>query len=161
MFNFLVTFAKGSCLSSMSLVSFLWAESSGVSSSENMDSNTHQEWNNNIEETQDLGQSSHAFPGLPTCLCSPKGQKKKLLFFEPLYFCVTLFQQLIPSTILWTGLIWIAKHLSFWVIYLFKAERRRIDAFELWWWRRFLRVPWTARRSNQSILKEIIPEYLV
>ena len=39
-----------------------------------------------------------------------------------------------------------------------KAERRRIDAFELWCWRRFLRVPWTARRSNQSILKEISPE---
>ena len=36
-----------------------------------------------------------------------------------------------------------------------KAEHRRIDAFELWWWRRLLRVPWTARRSNQSILKEI------
>ena len=40
-----------------------------------------------------------------------------------------------------------------------KAERRRIDAFELWCWRRLLRVPWTARRSNQSILKEISPEY--
>ena len=39
-----------------------------------------------------------------------------------------------------------------------KAEHWRIDAFELWWWRRLLRVPWTARRSNQSILKEIIPE---
>ena len=39
-----------------------------------------------------------------------------------------------------------------------KAERRRIDAFELWCWRRLLRVPWTARRSNQSILKEINPE---
>ena len=39
-----------------------------------------------------------------------------------------------------------------------KAEYQRIDAFELWCWRRFLRVPWTARRSNQSILKEIIPE---
>ena len=38
-----------------------------------------------------------------------------------------------------------------------KAERRRIDAFELWCWRRFLRVPWTARRSNKSILKEISP----
>ena len=38
-----------------------------------------------------------------------------------------------------------------------KAEHRRIDAFELWYWRRLLRVPWTARRSNQSILKEIIP----
>ena len=40
-----------------------------------------------------------------------------------------------------------------------KTERRRIDAFELWCWRRFLRVPWTARRSNQSILKEISLEY--
>ena len=40
-----------------------------------------------------------------------------------------------------------------------KAEHRRIDAFELWCWRRLLRVPWTARRSNQSILKEINPEY--
>ena len=39
-----------------------------------------------------------------------------------------------------------------------KAERRRIDAFELWCWRRLLRVSWTARRSNQSILKEISPE---
>ena len=38
-----------------------------------------------------------------------------------------------------------------------KAERRRIDAFEVWCWRRLLRVPWTARRSNQSILKEISP----
>ena len=42
-----------------------------------------------------------------------------------------------------------------------KAECRRIDAFELWGWRRLLRVPWTARRSNQSILKEISPEYSV
>ena len=40
-----------------------------------------------------------------------------------------------------------------------KAEGLRIDAFKLWCWRRFLRVPWTARRSNQSILKEISPEY--
>ena len=42
-----------------------------------------------------------------------------------------------------------------------KAEHRRIDAFALWCWRRLLRVPWTARRSNQSILKEINPEYLL
>ena len=40
-----------------------------------------------------------------------------------------------------------------------KAERPRIDTFELWYWRKLLRVPWTARRSNQSILKEISPEY--
>ena len=42
-----------------------------------------------------------------------------------------------------------------------KAERQRIDAFELWCWRKLLRVPWTASRSNQSILKEISPEYSV
>ena len=42
-----------------------------------------------------------------------------------------------------------------------KAERRRIDAFELWCWRRLLRVPWTARRSNQSILMEISAECLL
>ena len=40
-----------------------------------------------------------------------------------------------------------------------KAEHRRIDAFELWYWRRLLRVPWTAKKSNQSILKEINPDY--
>ena len=44
-----------------------------------------------------------------------------------------------------------------WIIQ--KAEHQRIDAFELWCWRRLLRVPWTARRSNQSILKEISPAY--
>ena len=42
-----------------------------------------------------------------------------------------------------------------------KAEHRRIDAFELWCWRRLLRVPWTARRSSQSILKEISPEVFI
>ena len=42
-----------------------------------------------------------------------------------------------------------------------KVECRRIDAFELWCWRRLLRVPWTARRSNQSILEEISPEYFL
>ena len=42
-----------------------------------------------------------------------------------------------------------------------KAECRRIDAFELWFWRRLFRVPWTARRSNQSILEELTPEYSI
>ena len=42
---------------------------------------------------------------------------------------------------------------------IMKAEHQRIDAFELWCWRRFLRVPWTTRRSNQSILKEFSPVY--
>ena len=46
-----------------------------------------------------------------------------------------------------------------WAINITKAEHRRINAFELWCWRRLLRVPWTVRRSNQSILKEISPEY--
>ena len=46
-----------------------------------------------------------------------------------------------------------------WAINIKKAEHRRIDAFELWCWRRLLRVPWTERRSNQSIVKETSPEY--
>ena len=46
-----------------------------------------------------------------------------------------------------------------WELTIKKAELRRIDAFKLWCWRRFFRVPWTARRWNQSILKEISPEY--
>src|SRR5574337_237010 len=46
-----------------------------------------------------------------------------------------------------------------WVAIFFSNACQKIDAFELWCWRRLLRVPWTARRSNQSILKEISPEY--
>ena len=62
--------------------------------------------------------------------------------------------------------VWLVKAMVFPVVVyecesltIKKAEWWRIDAFELWCWRRFLRVPWTARRSNQSILKEISPEY--
>ena len=54
-----------------------------------------------------------------------------------------------PVVLLYRGKSWTIK----------KAEWQRTDAFELWCWRRFLRVPWTARRSNQSILKEIHPDY--
>ena len=50
-------------------------------------------------------------------------------------------------------------HLVKAMVFQQKAECQRIDAFELWCWRRLLRVPWTARKSNQSILKEITPEY--
>ena len=50
--------------------------------------------------------------------------------------------------------MWVPKNWCFWIVVL---KKRRIDAFELWCWRRLLRVPWTARRSNQSILKEISP----
>ena len=53
----------------------------------------------------------------------------------------------------------LTKELDHWRVELKKAEHQSIDAFELWYWRRLLRVPWTAKRSNQSILKEISPEY--
>ena len=52
-----------------------------------------------------------------------------------------------------------SSHVWMWELGYKKAEHQRIDAFELWCWRRLLRVPWTARRSNQSVLKEISPEY--
>ena len=52
-----------------------------------------------------------------------------------------------------------SSHVWMWVWTIKKAEHQRIDAFELWCWRRLLRVPWTARRSNHSILKKISPEY--
>ena len=68
------------------------------------------------------------------------------------------------ETLLWQQKVHLVKVMVFPVIVygcksrtIQKAERRRIDAFELWYWRRLLRVPWTARRSNQSILKEISP----
>ena len=57
------------------------------------------------------------------------------------------------------ALIFFSSHVWMWELYIKKAEHWRIDAFELWCWRRLLRVPWTVRRSNQSILKEISPEY--
>ena len=60
---------------------------------------------------------------------------------------VRLVKAMVFPVVMYGCVSWIVK----------KAERRRIDAFELWCWRRLLRVPWTARRSNQSILKEISP----
>ena len=62
---------------------------------------------------------------------------------------VHLFKAMVFPVVIYGCESWIVK----------KAEHRRIDAFELWCWRRLLRVPWIARRSNQSILKEISPEY--
>ena len=79
-----------------------------------------------------------------------------LLCFEPLYVKsrdiilptkVRLVKAMVFPVVMYACASWTVK----------KAECRRIDAFELWCWRRFLRVPWTARRSNQSILKEISP----
>ena len=61
------------------------------------------------------------------------------------------------ATILFTCIFFIYLHL--YSLYIKKAEHWRMDAFELWHWTRFLRVPWTTRRWNQSILKEISPEY--
>ena len=60
---------------------------------------------------------------------------------------VRLVKAMVSPVVMYGGEIWTIK----------KAEHQRIDAFELWCWRRLLRVPWTARRSNQSILKEISP----
>ena len=62
---------------------------------------------------------------------------------------VCLIKALVFPVVMYEFESWITK----------KAEHRSIDAFELWCWRRFLRVPWTARRSSQSILKEISPQY--
>jgi len=64
---------------------------------------------------------------------------------------VHLVKAMVVSVVMYGCEIWTVK----------KAEQRRIDAFELWCWRRLLRVPWTARRSNQSILKETSPEYFI
>ena len=75
------------------------------------------------------------------------------LCFVPLYLrCVSLWTSVFPST-KWE--LYKQYNTIYWTVR--KAEHRRIDVFELWCWRRLLRVPWTARRSNQSILKEISP----
>ena len=62
---------------------------------------------------------------------------------------VSLVKTMVFPVVMYGGESWTIK----------KAECKRIDAFELWCWGRFLRIPWTSRRSNQSILKEISPEY--
>ena len=62
---------------------------------------------------------------------------------------VHIFKAMVLSVVMYRCESWIIE----------QAEHKRIDAFEMWCWRRLLRVPWTARRSNQSILKEINPEY--
>ena len=65
------------------------------------------------------------------------------------YFFYSVNQEMVFPVVMYRCESWTIK----------KAESWRIDAFELWYWRRLLRVPWTARKSNQSILKEISPEY--
>ena len=77
---------------------------------------------------------------------------KAMIFPEVLYGCESWSQESDTTE----RLNWTELNCESWTIK--KAECQRIDAFELWCWRRLLRVPWTARRSNQSILKEITPE---
>ena len=81
-------------------------------------------------------------------LCELSGKKTRLLIEENLRSVCKLLSNHSHMVDIWCE-SWIIK----------KAEQQSIDAFELWGWRRLLRVPWTARRSNQSILKEINPEY--
>ena len=75
----------------------------------------------------------------------PRQQSKKQRHYLPIK--VRLVKAMVFPVVMYGCESWTVK----------KAERQRIDAFELWCWRRLLRVPWTARRSNQSILKEISP----
>ena len=93
------------------------------------------------------------------------GLKIKFVLSE---FCTIIYNKKLPNTTkkLLQSYIFIVKAMVFPVVMyeceswtIKKAEHWRIDAFELWCWRRLLRVPWTARRSNQFILKEISPEY--
>ena len=97
-----------------------------------------------------------------TVILEPK--KKSLLLFP--YFPIYLPGSDESRDITLTTKVHLVKAMVFLVVMygceswtIQKAEQQRIDAFELWCWRRLLRVPWTARRSNQSILKEISPEY--
>ena len=71
----------------------------------------------------------------------------RIFIFLPVIIYSSLVKAMVSPVVMYGCECWTVK----------KAERRRIDAFELWCWRRLLRVPWTARRSNQSILKEISP----
>ena len=84
-----------------------------------------------------------------TLTCSVWDLPRQHIKKETLPTKVCLVKAMIFSAVMYGYESWIIK----------KAEHRRTDAFELWCWRRLLRVPWTARRSNQSILKEISPEY--
>ena len=87
--------------------------------------------------------TQYSVSGFRSPLCPPLpsglGQVRALSYYQPPGNC-TIF--VVPP------------HLCKWLLYIKKAEHQRIDAFELWCWRKLLRVPWTSRRSNQSILKE-------
>ena len=90
----------------------------------------------------------HLFPGLSNiCLRLPSGHESWVLHWRLFLNRSHLVKAMVFPVVMYGCESWTVK----------KAERRRIDAFEVWCWRRLLRVPWTARRSNQSILKEISP----
>ena len=95
-------------------------------------------------------------PKIPTWKCS-KALKERKKESEVAQSCPTLCDPMACSLVKATVFPVVIYGCESWTIK--KAERQRIDAFELWYWRRLLRVPWTTRRSNQSILKEIRPEY--
>ena len=97
-------------------------------------------------QPRDLTQISHIASGLFTNLDSILKSRDITLPTEVLLVKATVFPVVMYGYESWT---------------IKNTEYQRIDAFELWCWRRLLRVPWTARRSNQSILKEISPEYLL
>ena len=103
-------------------------------------------------------------PGLHETFPGDASPQQLLSFSLNLYYTSILFITLAANflfTLYITKVTFISNVLMYgcesWTIK--KAECQRTEAFKLWWWRRYLRVPWTARRPNQSILKEINPEY--
>ena len=124
---------------------------------------SHQQWDHrpflqaqfpgpHVWEHLTLGLQTHSQRcwGWPVAYC-PLGlpPRPRALFRVLLIWLIPLVKAMVFPVVMNGCESWIVK----------KAERQRIDAFELWCWRRLLRVPWTARRSRQSILKEISPEY--
>ena len=75
------------------------------------------------------------------------------------FVCALQHHCLLYNALLVKAMVFSDSHIWMWEVNMKKAECQRIDVFELWCWRRLFRFPWTAKRSNQSILKEINPEY--
>ena len=121
----------------------------------------------NQTQWRECGSGLDRIPALQTPLCT--GEKSELhgVQFPHLHSNVSLYERASVEELGYNNYIeYLLRTMVFPVVMygcgnrtLNKAECRRIDAFELWFWRRLLRVPWTARRPNQSTLKEINPEY--
>ena len=113
-------------------------------------------------------QETTAFSPVCKLLLSKQCKYIRAKYFDEIEICRCAIEACVWAshlTSLWLTKVHLVKAMVFPVVMygcesctIKKAERRRIDAFELWCWRRLLRVPWTARRSNQSIVKEISPE---